>query len=844
MAEPAPRGGGESTRDNQENSAKNTSRREADELIRKRDEADAKEEQKQRRQAEIDRIAEEQIDKGRGVIQRSDNKPIMPLFFSAMRKKKLEADKSRLETEIGAVQKELQKKRTEIIMRERYNLAEIRKAEKEARELKKEYDIYQEAVGSFEEGDLTPDETNDLDRYRSRAKEAAKLLENAEFMLSAAQRKQEDDEPELRTERNLLENEYNIRIEVKKQEQIRLKLGIIWLTKGRWPGKLDDETTLLEIGALKMQQEASEARAKAISARYSGRETSTTEDGDTFSDRTSTSTPPPHKKHQPEPTPTETPPPQPPTPEPSPHTPEPTPKKFVPSKEWQEIPDGIPVPPGGEFELNLKTGKRLGRWLNLPDSGPEPKTPEADITDDNLADLISEPVQKPEEASDITKEETLEPATDKETTEPPKTTELTEEEKANLPYKEGDVIKVYIVNDGWKDAKINKIYRSEDSGIDTELSYVDSGEVIGRYQYSLIHSWQKAWKEQGEKQQTAGAETEDTTAPSELTPGERSLQADIENAKSRVAGREKANKLASEQARINREWEQTYAEDETQRVATHNDTREQGENLLEKNANNQEWTREYEKDELRQFMEDFENNIVPTLPFKRGDVVWMPYGQENESGEWKQEWKQLRIGDFIPNFDPEVDDNIDNTIVVVVDMHGTKVGQTLLTNILKRQEDHSKEVKHENPEAKTTIEEAKKTSTEATIEDGTTSNISSSGGTPETQEEEMPTRIPTGDEMTEEMFAKRETERQTIEKQRADLEQDDNLPGRMKNYERLLDVVIKEDKDNIGQLYELSDYWRPDNQDYELWDQYPELRSYLKEKVKTAIAEFKLRRLM
>jgi len=35
---------------------------------------------------------------------------------------------------------------------------------------------------------------------------------------------------------------------------------------------------------------------------------------------------------------------------------------FVPSAEWQEIPDGYPCPPGGEYRLDFATGKNWARW--------------------------------------------------------------------------------------------------------------------------------------------------------------------------------------------------------------------------------------------------------------------------------------------------------------------------------------------------------------------------------------------------------------------------------------------------------------------------------------------------
>lgn len=36
--------------------------------------------------------------------------------------------------------------------------------------------------------------------------------------------------------------------------------------------------------------------------------------------------------------------------------------QFTPSSEWQEVPDGFPCPPGGEFNVNFETGKTYARW--------------------------------------------------------------------------------------------------------------------------------------------------------------------------------------------------------------------------------------------------------------------------------------------------------------------------------------------------------------------------------------------------------------------------------------------------------------------------------------------------
>ncbi|MCJ7804568.1 hypothetical protein MUP35_02435 [Patescibacteria group bacterium] len=49
---------------------------------------------------------------------------------------------------------------------------------------------------------------------------------------------------------------------------------------------------------------------------------------------------------------------------------------FMPSKEWQEIPsDGIPIPPGGNIEMNMSTGKNKVRW-NDPYEGMPAKEKE------------------------------------------------------------------------------------------------------------------------------------------------------------------------------------------------------------------------------------------------------------------------------------------------------------------------------------------------------------------------------------------------------------------------------------------------------------------------------------
>ena len=37
-------------------------------------------------------------------------------------------------------------------------------------------------------------------------------------------------------------------------------------------------------------------------------------------------------------------------------------EQLIPSSEWQEIPDGYPCPPGGEFRMDFQTGKNWARW--------------------------------------------------------------------------------------------------------------------------------------------------------------------------------------------------------------------------------------------------------------------------------------------------------------------------------------------------------------------------------------------------------------------------------------------------------------------------------------------------
>jgi hypothetical protein len=48
---------------------------------------------------------------------------------------------------------------------------------------------------------------------------------------------------------------------------------------------------------------------------------------------------------------------------------EPTDYEFIPSRQWQDLPDWAAVPPGGHYDMNIETGKNKVRWDNPP--GPE-----------------------------------------------------------------------------------------------------------------------------------------------------------------------------------------------------------------------------------------------------------------------------------------------------------------------------------------------------------------------------------------------------------------------------------------------------------------------------------------
>jgi len=45
------------------------------------------------------------------------------------------------------------------------------------------------------------------------------------------------------------------------------------------------------------------------------------------------------------------------------------PADFIPSREWQDVPKGFAVPPGGKYQTDPKTGKRQVRWDSPPPAG-------------------------------------------------------------------------------------------------------------------------------------------------------------------------------------------------------------------------------------------------------------------------------------------------------------------------------------------------------------------------------------------------------------------------------------------------------------------------------------------
>jgi len=58
--------------------------------------------------------------------------------------------------------------------------------------------------------------------------------------------------------------------------------------------------------------------------------------------------------------------------------------EFVPSTEWQDVPDGTVLPPGGEYRIDFATGKNQARWDNPPAPATvmakHPKTPASEPT--------------------------------------------------------------------------------------------------------------------------------------------------------------------------------------------------------------------------------------------------------------------------------------------------------------------------------------------------------------------------------------------------------------------------------------------------------------------------------
>jgi 2'-5' RNA ligase len=64
---------------------------------------------------------------------------------------------------------------------------------------------------------------------------------------------------------------------------------------------------------------------------------------------------------------------------------------FAPSSEWQEVPEGATVPPGGEIRMNMQTGKTEARWPVPQATRPAPAAKEPDPT-------IIPPAPKPAQA--------------------------------------------------------------------------------------------------------------------------------------------------------------------------------------------------------------------------------------------------------------------------------------------------------------------------------------------------------------------------------------------------------------------------------------------------------------
>jgi hypothetical protein len=70
--------------------------------------------------------------------------------------------------------------------------------------------------------------------------------------------------------------------------------------------------------------------------------------------------------------------------------------KFIPSTDWQEIPDGIAVPAGGEYRMNISTGLRQARWNDPPSADQvRPITPQELAHEFKRFTQIPRPAQQP-----------------------------------------------------------------------------------------------------------------------------------------------------------------------------------------------------------------------------------------------------------------------------------------------------------------------------------------------------------------------------------------------------------------------------------------------------------------
>ena len=83
---------------------------------------------------------------GSEAIRNRVNKPLMPWFFPSIRKRRAEATKTRVESEISGLERELRNKRAEISLRERLNVSAEVKASAEVADLTKDLNVCEKAL--------------------------------------------------------------------------------------------------------------------------------------------------------------------------------------------------------------------------------------------------------------------------------------------------------------------------------------------------------------------------------------------------------------------------------------------------------------------------------------------------------------------------------------------------------------------------------------------------------------------------------------------------------------------------------------------------------------------------